>query len=117
MENRQPSETTRLLDSHSAPKPSLPSSTSALQCILAAAAVQLFLNVGSHIALVPQTALLQDIICENYYARVDLHHGTASPLDKCKVKPVQSEVAYVIGWQQAFENIPGTNSPLKSLSQ
>jgi hypothetical protein len=109
----QSDETTSLLNSHST---ALPSSSppsriraSAFRCVLVAAAVQLLLSVGSYIAFVPSTAILQDIICEDYYA---LHTGTvASPdIDRCKVVPVQSEVAYILGWQGALENVPGMNA-------
>jgi hypothetical protein len=74
-----------------------------------ATAVQLLLSVRSYISLVPSTAILQDIICKDYYA---LHTETVASLDinRCKVVPVQSEVAYILGWQGALENVPGMNS-------
>ena len=74
----------------------------ALQCILAAAAVQLLLNIGSHISMVPQTAILQDIVCRKHYAGVDNVPGP----DRCKAEAVQSEMAYIMGWQEAIETVP-----------
>ncbi|KAK5994895.1 Efflux pump ustT [Cladobotryum mycophilum] len=76
-----------------------------LPCILVAAAIQLLLDVGSTIALVPHTSIIQDIVFSNYYARINGHNETL-PIDRCKSVPVQSEVAFIDGWQAAIENVP-----------
>jgi hypothetical protein len=90
------------------------SSPSAWRIIVAAAVVQLLLNCGSHISLAPQTAILQEIICEKYY---QTHALDPDLLDRCKVEPVQSEVAYIDGWRATFETLPGTlNKPSSSVS-
>ncbi|KAK3302862.1 uncharacterized protein B0T15DRAFT_495435 [Chaetomium strumarium] len=79
----------------------------AWRTILSAAAVLLILNIGSHITLVPQTAILQDIVCAKYYAHRAplLGHPRA---DECKVEPVQSEVAYLNAWKDVVEAVPAT---------
>ncbi|KAK2597400.1 hypothetical protein QQS21_006024 [Conoideocrella luteorostrata] len=110
----QPSETTQLLPSPSSP-PSLSTSSlpSPLRSIIAAFTIHLLLNTATNLALAPQTAILRDIVCKQYYDGVGVGVGagsrsdTTSPgLDRCSVAPVQSEVAYVIGWEAAIENIP-----------
>ncbi|KAK9435634.1 Major facilitator superfamily domain, general substrate transporter [Metarhizium brunneum] len=86
----------------------LPSKPDALRSIVAAFTIHLLLNIATNIALTPQTAILQDIVCKQYYDGVDSLAGTTHVQDKdrCGVVPVQSEVAYVIGWEAAIENIP-----------
>lgn len=64
------------------------------------------MSTSTFIALAPQTAILQDIVCKQYYDGVGSRNGSAP--DRCSVEPVQSEVAYVIGWEAAIENIPST---------
>ncbi len=87
--------------------PSTPKTSSASPwfTILAAASIWLLLMASSHITLVPTTAILQDIICDKYYARVDLD-PSVPVADKCSVEPVQSEMAYIIGWKSSLEFIP-----------
>ncbi|KJK78447.1 hypothetical protein H634G_06145 [Metarhizium anisopliae BRIP 53293] len=86
----------------------LPSKPDALRSIVAAFTIHLLLNIATNIALTPQTAILQDIVCKQYYDGVDSLAGTThvQEKDRCSVVPVQSEVAYVIGWEAAIENIP-----------
>ncbi|POR31342.1 Uncharacterized protein TPAR_08440 [Tolypocladium paradoxum] len=107
----RPSEATRLLDPASPPNPPSPTSSRAKgpspwKAILSAAAVYLLLSIGSHISLAPQTAILEDIICRQYYAgHVD--SGSATPAnDGCKIDAVQSEVASINGWRDVFETLP-----------
>lgn len=90
-------------------------SPSALRCILAAASVQLLLSIGSFIALAPQTELLQNIICKDYYQDHDL--GLTSGLDRCKAEPIQAEVAYINAWREAFETVPCNSSPGRERSE
>lgn len=86
-----------------------------LRAIVAAFTIHLLLSTGTNIALTPQTTILQDIVCRQYYEDVN---STNSPLAvpyDCTVEPVQSEVAYVIGWEAAIENIPSIYPFPKSL--
>jgi hypothetical protein len=110
MDGCEPDETTRLLDTAAlAPSPkSRANHPSALRTILSTAAVLLILNIGSHIALVPQTVILQDIVCRNYYANVNSDLPIVPDVNRCKVEPVQSEVAYINGWKDSLEVVPGT---------
>jgi len=78
--------------------------------ILSTAAVALILSMSMHISLVPQTAILQDIICRKYYAQQNFNSGARHvPLseDKCKIEPIQTEVAYINGWRDVTETLPG----------
>ena len=98
----QPDETTRLLNQPATEPPRL----SPLRAIVAAFTIHLLLTIGSNLALAPQTAIIQDIVCSQYYDGVSSRNNSL-PTDKwCGVAPVQSEVAYVIGWEAAIENIP-----------
>ncbi|KAF2149256.1 MFS general substrate transporter [Myriangium duriaei CBS 260.36] len=54
---------------------------------------------------IPMISMYESAICQRYYAGVD---GGASLVtgDRCKVAPVQRELALVKGWQVTFEVIP-----------
>ena len=80
------------------------------RAILSIAAVTLTLSMSMHISLVPQTAILQDIICRKYYTQEHFNSGVQrapSLEEKCKIEPIQSEVAYVNGWRDVTETLPG----------
>ncbi|ETS77363.1 hypothetical protein PFICI_11237 [Pestalotiopsis fici W106-1] len=104
METRDPDEETRLLD----PEPpasqspgSKPSSGPGFwQTILSATAVLFILEIGNQLSLAPSTAILEATVCQKYYAAIDGHLGD------CKAEPIQSEVAYILGWKDVFENLP-----------
>ncbi|GAW18397.1 hypothetical protein ANO14919_078720 [Xylariales sp. No.14919] len=99
MENQQ-DETTSLLPQQQ-PRPTR-HSPRALPTIISTAVAILTLNIGSHIAMVPTVAILESIICQKFYENAPI-----TPIgDQCKVEAVQSEVAYINGWKDAFEMIP-----------
>lgn len=109
MENREASESTRLLrpqDGHdSAPQPSLSIVPSARRTILVVAAIQIVLNIGSYVSFAAQLAILQDIVCKSHYEE---GQSLSMDDDRCKVDAVQSEVAFINGWKDVFEMLPGT---------
>ncbi|KAM4064466.1 major facilitator superfamily protein [Hirsutella rhossiliensis] len=70
------------------------------RAILCTALTFLLLSIGSHISLAPQTAILQDIICRDYY-----NSDSLGP-DRCKIDAVQSQVAVINGWRDVFESLP-----------
>ncbi|WPH04816.1 MFS multidrug transporter [Acrodontium crateriforme] len=80
-----------------------PASLSPLRSIIAAFTIQLLLSIGSNMPLTPQTAILQDIVCKQYYEGAKPLNSTS--LD-CTIEPVIGEVARIIGWEYAIENIP-----------
>lgn len=72
--------------------------------------------MGSHISLAPATAFLEQIFCKNYYGirhPIGLSWSSANAVlvEDCKVEPVQSDMAYINGWKEAFEILPGANIP------
>lgn len=80
--------------------------------ILSVAAFVLILGFSSDIEFVPQTAILQDIVCQRYYAEHTAHYlNGSSPADRCLIEPVQSEVAYINGWKDSLETLPGLLLP------
>ena len=110
MEEDDATETTRLLNApnqHS-------SKPSALRSIVAAFTIHLLLNIATNIALTPQTAILQDIVCNKYYDQLITRNDT---IRDCSIEPVQGEVAYVIGWEMAMENIPSASSSNHQICQ
>ncbi|KAK3329762.1 major facilitator superfamily domain-containing protein [Apodospora peruviana] len=105
MEDRQPDETSNLLDQDPAKK--RPAAPDPLRTILSAAVVLLILQIASQLELVPETAILQDIICRKYYEGLDLDPSIQpDPVDRCKIEPVQAEVAYINGWTASLGIIP-----------
>jgi hypothetical protein len=76
--------------------------------VLSLCAVMLILDISNYIAVAPETAILEDIVCHNYYR--DSYHskfGDVSQNERCKVEPVQSELALINGWKDALDTIPG----------
>ncbi|KAI0446910.1 MFS general substrate transporter [Xylaria telfairii] len=99
MENQQDETTSLLPQQQQRPTRHSPR---ALPTIISTAVAILTLNVGSYIALVPTVAILESIICKKFYENTPI-----SPIgDHCKVEAVQSEVAYINGWKDAFEMVP-----------
>jgi hypothetical protein len=83
MEDEQPSETGRLLASASKAKP-----PSYWRVILTVVTVHLLLNIARCIAIAPDTFILMDIVCRQYYAPAGLNPGTSPADDRYKVEPV-----------------------------
>ena len=113
-EGSQYEEATSLLAHQSRPEISTqslgPRTLHVWRAILSTAAVTLILSMSMHISLVPQTAILQDIICRKYYAEQNLNSGARHvpiSVDKCKIEPIQTEVAYINGWRDVTETLPG----------
>jgi MFS family permease len=70
------------------------------------------LEIGDYMARTPIQRMLEDIVCRTYYESinsVDLNFdlGLPIPEDKCKIPPVQREMATLNGWDMTFQNIPG----------
>lgn len=71
-------------------------------CMLAIVA-----GFASYLEFAPQTKIFQDIVCREYYR----NHESRLDIDlnvDCKIEPVQSEVAYIVGWLSTITEIPGT---------
>lgn len=73
--------------------------------VLTMALIDLALNSTSQMTLVPITTILQDIVCKKYYARINLDPSISFE-DRCKIGPVQSEVAYINAWSESLEIVP-----------
>jgi len=109
-EQAEPDETSRLVE-HDVPAAAVKrKSPDPWRTILSIAAFTLILAFSSDIGFVPQTAILQDIVCRKYYAQhtANLSQSSAlGPADRCLIEPVQSEVAYINGWKDSLEILPG----------
>jgi MFS family permease len=73
--------------------------------VLVIAALDLILNSTAQLTVVPSLAILQDIVCRRYYARVRLDPSIHFE-DRCKAEPVQSEIAYINAWRDSLEILP-----------
>lgn len=71
-------------------------------------AMMLFIDgLGYCMSLAPQTQLLEDIVCRQYY-KVENSGPIGRPSEKmCKDPAVQDVVANLFGWQTFFDGIPG----------
>ncbi|KAK3497981.1 major facilitator superfamily domain-containing protein [Neurospora hispaniola] len=97
-----------------------PSSSALWPTLVTVASLTLLFTMGVQITTAPSLAILQGIICKKYYEKgiIDsLSLGKGLPTsfeglptnfedDKCKVGPVQSEVAEVNAWKDVFEILP-----------
>lgn len=75
-----------------------------LWTIVTAAAALVTLTIGSQISIAAQIAILEDLVCQKYYAE---NGGVPLTPSACKVEPVQSEVAWINGWKDSMEVLPG----------
>ncbi|KAK4165567.1 major facilitator superfamily domain-containing protein [Cladorrhinum sp. PSN259] len=100
------------------PKPM--SVKSILFTMLTSAGVVFLLDIGNSLSLAPQTAILESIVCQRYYERLHgqlnwQYQGNVSVIswgaggtDKdCKIGPIQSQVAFINGWKDVCETLPG----------
>lgn len=77
------------------------------------------LEAGNYISMAPQRAIFEQIVCDGYYVAFNggkkraadlsvLRGGGPDAIDeRCKIEPVQSEVAFVSEWLDTFQMIPG----------
>jgi hypothetical protein len=68
------------------------------------------MQVADYMAKAPLMRLLEDIICRKYYesakpAGIDL--SLPIPEEKCKLPPIQSQLATFKGWDMVISCIPG----------
>jgi hypothetical protein len=88
----------------------------ALLTVVTVSAILFILEVGNYMSMAPQRAIFEQIVCEGYYfaangetpaADRNLLSGGDAIDERCKIEPVQSEVAFVNGWLDTFQMIPG----------
>ncbi|KAK3991434.1 major facilitator superfamily domain-containing protein [Cladorrhinum sp. PSN332] len=94
---------------------------SILLTILTSAGVVFLLDIGNSLSLAPQTAILESIVCRQYYERQN-HDGGAVVVTMmqqtmmiggggvdhpCKIEQIQSRVAFINGWKDVSETLPG----------
>ncbi|KAJ5719975.1 hypothetical protein N7493_006853 [Penicillium malachiteum] len=74
-------------------------------------------NFGHFMGTAPQLAIFEDIICENYkrsLGREASHKIIEFDKNICKSEPVQSELAFISGWKNTLDALPGWfNWPLR----
>jgi hypothetical protein len=63
------------------------------------------IDFGNFLTVSAQLAVFEDIICRDYYENP--RDGNSIGDDRCQVDAVQTELALVTGWQDAFATIPG----------
>ncbi|KAI9693456.1 MAG: hypothetical protein M1820_009249 [Bogoriella megaspora] len=79
--------------------------TVALMLVLAT----IILGAGDLLTQSPQTRIFEAIICRRYFKKHDpsvIGQNDWVPERLCKIEPVESGVALLIGWQSFFDSIP-----------
>ncbi|KAJ5908191.1 Major facilitator superfamily domain general substrate transporter [Penicillium taxi] len=61
-------------------------------------------DIADSIGSAAETAILEGIICRKYYCTTII--GDIGS-EKCKIEPIQTEMAYLNGWRVTFETIHG----------
>lgn len=72
-------------------------------------------DIGEDLYAAPRVRLFESTACTRYYQETDpsLVDGDGSVPERfCKIDPVQSEVAFVLGWQLFFDSIPAILLPI-----
>ncbi|KAM3555737.1 hypothetical protein MY1884_005433 [Beauveria asiatica] len=64
--------------------------------------INICMEIGTSLIMIPLNPILESIICRNVFARVA---GDADP--RCKDALVQGELSFIRGWQSTFDVIPG----------
>jgi hypothetical protein len=69
--------------------------------VVGLAFVVLILDLASCITISgPEQAVVEKIICDRY------HFATELDPRRCKIEPIQSEVAFILGWKEALQTLP-----------
>jgi hypothetical protein len=77
--------------------------------ILVTAVILLFVNFGDALATAPQVRIFEEAACRKYKRSIGLVEPNGTVVldgDICKSEPVQSEVAFVIGWKNTLDILP-----------
>lgn len=78
--------------------------------VLICALASFFINFAAFINLAPQLRIFEIIICRNHYDKHDPNlfpYPEEIPEARCKISPVQSEIALVQALIASFDAIPG----------
>ena len=102
LNNRYATAETPLLDRDS---PKEPRSLYKQNVIILIFAFLFLAELGNGIFLAPSTAVMENIICRNYYPEVS--HNIMANDPRCKQDNVQGALANIKGWMATFECIPG----------
>ncbi|CAI7635910.1 unnamed protein product [Penicillium palitans] len=65
----------------------------------------LLFDLSNNLGEVAEVAILEDIVCRGYYARSAVN-TILSAAERCKIEPIQTEIALLNGWRETFETIP-----------
>jgi hypothetical protein len=107
MADRQPTvdETTRLLTGGSS-IPELTTARHPKRTVWLMSLLILFSAGAGSLVSVPQTRLLEDVLCHRYYQDP---YGPSTPIDEslCKNAVIQSELAYIMGLSDTVDAITG----------
>lgn len=63
-------------------------------------------DLSNNLGEVAEVALLEDMVCRDYYAK-HVVNAVTSAAERCKIEPIQTEIALLNGWRETFETIPG----------
>jgi hypothetical protein len=74
--------------------------------IFTISAIICFIDISSFLPDAPQIAIFENIACKNYYSS-GIHTLDESNNARCKIEPIQSDVALLNSWKVTFETIPG----------
>lgn len=86
-----------------------PRKSKKLLVFVLAAIFLLTFDFGFFMAVAPQMAVFEDIICQKYKATLPGPDvvSSLSGLNPCKSEAVQGELALVVGYKEALKVIPG----------
>jgi len=73
--------------------------------------VFVLITEGSNfLQLAPMTVIMESIICKNYHRQANSTSGSYQQGSdaRCKIEPIQSELAKIRGWQQLFDCLAST---------
>ena len=75
------------------------------------ALLKVLATLSSAISVVPRLRLVESNVCRSHYQTFNqsaINPWTDSvPEELCKIAKVQTELAFLLGWDSFFQNIPG----------
>ncbi|KAI0471545.1 major facilitator superfamily domain-containing protein [Xylariaceae sp. FL0804] len=83
--------------------------------VLLVIALAIVSDVGEDLYVAPRVRLFESVVCVRYYS---LHNPSllepdgSVPEHLCKIDPIQSKAASVLGWQLFFDGIPAVLLPI-----
>jgi len=110
LEEQEPQDTSPLLGTTHHDDDPAKLKSNYIRIIIAVTCAVFLVEIGDFILRAPTIRLMEDTICRKYYdsqGNTSVNLNLPIPEERCKIAPVQTELAMLRGWDTTFSCIPG----------